>query len=335
MSLDEEAGYIFNVQMKFITNGSISVTLETNNGDSMRIHYVQSTTLMMFHSREIFYGLGDRRKKWSRITRDLIIDLQKGLALKYGKSKRNQLKSDYVKLVSICVRGHGYIDNVTLSSSSHLDQFYDAADWLVRHQDSRGGWPIMVKRRLVPEVLDLAPGWYSAMAQGQAISLLIRAYLMTKNHKYLDAALDATKLYEISSEQGGVLAKFAGVYDWYEEYPTTPSSFVLNGFIFSLIGLYDLTQVAPSDKAEPAERLYNAGIQSLKSMLLLFDTGSGTIYDLRHFTLGMAPNLARWDYHTTHINQLLLLATIESDPIFRTTADRWVGYMKGHRAAHN
>ncbi|KAL3215841.1 hypothetical protein MRX96_033450 [Rhipicephalus microplus] len=70
-------------------------------------------------------------------------------------------------------------------------------------------------------------------------------------------------------------------------------------------------------------------------MLPLFDTGSGTTYDLRHFSLGVAPNLARWDYHTTHINQLLYLATIDDDPIFKTTADRWIQYMKGFRAPHN
>lgn len=29
-----------------------------------------------------------------------------------------------------------------------------------------------------------------------------------------------------------------------EEYPTTPSSFVLNGFMYSLIGLYDLKETA-------------------------------------------------------------------------------------------
>lgn len=70
-------------------------------------------------------------------------------------------------------------------------------------------------------------------------------------------------------------------------------------------------------------------------MLLLFDMGSGTVYDLRHFTLGIAPNLARWDYHATHINQLLLLSTIEDEPLFKSTPERWIGYMNGKRAGHN
>lgn len=55
--------------------------------------------------------------------------------------------------------------------------------------------------------MELPPGWYSAMAQGQAMSLLVRAYLVTSNPKYLQAAVSAMKLFEISSDQGGVLAR--------------------------------------------------------------------------------------------------------------------------------
>lgn len=76
--------------------------------------------------------------------------------------------------------------------------------------------------------------------------------------------------------------------------------------------------------------------ESLQALLPLYDSGSGSFYDMRHYSLpGTAPNLARWDYHTTHINQLLLLNTIEPTTIFSKTAERWIGYMKGHRAKHN
>ena len=75
---------------------------------------------------------------------------------------------------------------------------------------------------------------------------------------------------------------------------------------------------------------------SLKAMLPLYDSGSGSYYDLRHVTLsGIPPNLARWDYHTTVINQLLLLGTIDTDPVINGTAARWQRYMKGERAPHN
>lgn len=110
---------------------------------------------------------------------------------------------------------------------------------------------------------------------------------------------------------------------------------MLNGFIYSLIGLYDVLSLSPEDRSSDARLLFDQGMHSLKKLLPLFDTGSGTVYDLRHFTLGLSPNLARWDYHATHVNQLLLLSTIDSDPVLVSVAERWMGYMQGKRAAHN
>ena len=173
------------------------------------------------------------------------------------------------------------------------------------------------------------------MGQGHALSVLARAYHHSGgDNLYLNSALAGLWPFNVASSDGGVLANFLGRIPWYEEYPTQPASFVLNGFIYALLGLYDLSVVAPS-ASQQATQLFRQGMVSLKQLLLLYDTGSGTTYDLRHFMLGTAPNLARWDYHATHVNQLLLLATIDHDPLLTATAERWIGYMSGKRAAHN
>lgn len=83
------------------------------------------------------------------------------------------------------------------------------------------------------------------MGQGHAISVLARAYHSSYEPQYLKAGLQGLRPFHTPSETGGVLAKFFGKAVWYEEYPTQPSSFVLNGFIYSLIGLYDLITLAP------------------------------------------------------------------------------------------
>ena len=303
------------------------------------IRYVLSTTdIDHVGDYDIIIGIGER-SRWSHITRDVSTDFQKGLSEIYSKRKQERPRMFMRKLVAIVFRGKGHVDNVTLASSAHLAQFYYAANWLVLHQDDRGGWPINVRRRINKQIPELAPGWYSAMAQGQAMSLLVRAYVRTHNSKYLDSALRATKLFRVSSAEGGVRAKFADKFTWYEEYPTQPSSFVLNGFIYSLLGLYDLKTIAPATSASEAQSLFTDGMTSLVALLPLFDTGSGSTYDLRHVGLHSAPNLARWDYHATHINQLLLLATIEEEAVakklFKETAERWIGYTKGKRASHN
>lgn len=334
MAANEKGYKCFFLDVKFATNGSVTVVVETGTGD-IKIHYVFSNTDISFDGKSnIYYGMGERRNEWIHLARDLRSDLFKGLLMKI---KMDTVRKSYIlnNVLEIRLHGHGWIDNITMSQSVHMDQFYDAANWLLRHQDERGGWPIMVQRRLVAGIMELPPGWYSAMGQGQAMSVLVRAYLDSKDEKYLLAAVDALKLFEVDSSQGGVRARFMDRFDWYEEYPTTPSSFVLNGFIYSLLGLYDLKMTATGEGKAQAERIYNSGMKSLKAMLGLYDSGAGTFYDLRHIITTMEPNRARWDYHTTHINQLLQLMVIDDDEIFKTTCQRWLGYLKGKRARHN
>jgi len=242
------------------------------------------------------------------------------------------------RVVSVELRGDGYFDGLTLSSvAPHLRMFLRSADWFVGHQDDRGGWAVPVERRLADGRLRLAAGWYSAMAQGQAMSVLTRAYAMNGDRKYLDAARRATALFDVPSADGGVLASLFNV-SWYEEYPTVPGTFVLNGFIYALVGLYDLRSAVAEGRAKRredrnAERLYAAGVESLRRLLPLYDTGTGSLYDLRHVTLSdggrQPPHRARSDYHVTHVIQLLVMATIDSDDVIRSTAARWLGYLHG------
>eukprot|EP00105_Crassostrea_gigas_P007962 XP_011422383.1 PREDICTED: D-glucuronyl C5-epimerase [Crassostrea gigas] len=334
-SANEKILLTLSMDIMFINNGSVTVLLQTGDGNLFRIHYILSDNIIKLEGKDLYYGIGSNMKrKWIHLTRQVMVDFQKGLTLQYSKNRSMKMKSA-ARIAAICVRGHGIMDNVTLSFHAHKDLFLDAANYFVRHQDSKGGWPVKVTRKLIPEVMELEPGWYSAMGQGQAISLLVRAYVASKNKTYLEAAGKALDIFDIPSSKGGVLAKFLNSFDWYEEYPTTPSSFVLNGFIYSLIGLYDLQQMATSPVSEKAGELYNNGMRTLKAMLPMFDSGTGTFYDLRHITAGLAPNRARWDYHKVHIKQLYLLVQLDSDPLFKDTLQRWKGYMKGNIAPHN
>lgn len=323
--------------LRVILNVSLSVVLSAGDGDTSSlygVHYIMTDTHVTADDHDIYYGIGTGHS-WMRINRDLGIDLVKGLSL---GQHRTVTRPRNLRVHSIVLRGHGLLDNLTLASSAHEAHFYAAADWLVRRQEESGGWPIQAIRRLSSGMLELEPGWYSAMAQGQAMSVLTRAYATTGQQHYLDTALRAVGPFKVRAESRGVATTFLGKFVWYEEYPTVPSSFVLNGFIYSLFGLYDLKSTCNNHGpglCSDAGRLFADGMVSLKRMLPLFDTGSGTAYDLRHFSLGVAPNLARWDYHATHVNQLLYIATIDSDPIFTATAERWAQYMKGKRAPHN
>jgi len=344
------AYFFLSLNVLFTVNGSVSVLLETSRRRTIRIHYACTDTVMSSVDGETVYGIGTDRTSWGwTLGRDITVDLQKGLGHKYGGRKKRTPSVVPRRIIGLELRGSGRIDNVTVAPNGHLLQFYYAADWLVRHQDSRGGWKIMVSRPSVAQgQQSLEPGWYSAMAQGQAISLLVRAHAGSGQHEYLDAAVRALALFDVQSTNGGIVAKFMDHYVWYEEYPTVPPCFVLNGFMYALIGLYDIAATAPPGEGQSAAmRLYSSGIASLRAMLPLFDTGSGTLYDLRHLTLGGAavPNRARWDYHATHVNQLLLLSLLlqngsiatdeKTSAEFKAVANRWLGYMNGKLAPHN
>ncbi|XP_045785563.1 D-glucuronyl C5-epimerase B isoform X1 [Maniola jurtina] len=325
--------FVLSMDLMLKPNSSMTVVLQNKEKkETVYLHYVTSKQLIYAQEDHIYYGIGVDQK-WRRLTRDLIIDMQKGWALQ-DRPKRKSPRNKF-KISSIILSGSGAVSNVKVSSSSHMAHFFAAARWLVGAQRARGGWPVHARRRLAPAAPDLKPGWHSAMSQGHAISVLSRAYHRSGDTSYLRAAQRALYLLDVPSHSGGVKAMWMDKYLWYEEYPTKPPLFVLNGFIYTLLGLYDLHVIEGENSISLAKKMFDDGMLSLKALLPLFDTGSGSFYDLRHFTLGVSPNIARWDYHATHVNQLYLLASLDSDPILINTAKRWEGYMQGKRAAHN
>ncbi|CAI2349231.1 unnamed protein product [Caenorhabditis sp. 36 PRJEB53466] len=283
--------------------------------------------------------------EWSTVTRDLLVDVARALSSADNRKKDDNvvLHPGDIRLVSLGFRGQLTVkQRISQRREQHSDAFRSAADWLARSQDAQGGWAVPVERAIAERKLVLPPGWHSAMAQGHGMSVLTRAWHEFSDEKYLKAAIDALDLFKKNASEGGVRASFFGI-PWFEEYPTTPGSFVLNGFLYSLIGLYDLSQlrIHPETteivrkRVAEASELYAEGVRSLKQLLPLYDTGSGTIYDLRHVALGTAPNLARWDYHAVHVYLLKWIAGIENDDFLSKTADRWIGYAYGKRAKHN
>lgn len=326
---------IIDTNLRINSNSTISIYIaDLSNQQEFALNYATIDSHLLLSPKTAVYGLGSKRinSVWFQMTRNLLVDLFKGGLIS------NRKRSNNYRIVRIEFYGKIDIRKLSILTAAH-DRFARAAgEWLVRNQNSLGGWDIKVKRRLQKSTggtLILKEGWHSAMAQGQAISLLTRLYSVTEEAKYLDAAKKALAVFEVESFKNGVKAMFFDKYVWYEEYPTVPSIFVLNGFIYSLFGLYDLSKMCNEPVCQKSGQLFEDGIRSLEAMLPMYDSGSGSFYDLRHYSLANAPNVARWDYHSTHINQLLHLYTIVRRDIFQTTAERWVGYMKGKRAPHN
>ena len=213
---------------------------------------------------------------------------------------------------------------IATGNQSNFDDAMEVAIWAVENQSETGGWGWFFNHSFHGGVLgDMYSGWYGGMTQGLGMSFLTRMYAETGNQSFKDAALNATELLSIPVDQGGVLRTYNG-HSWYEEYPTPDAgSFVLNGYIYSLIGLYDLWTVFNSTEAG---ELYQNGTDSLYAMIGLFDLGCASSYDLVHHSVsGTAPNIAREGYHSLHITLISVMNIFENDG-FQTVEDRWIEY---------
>lgn len=205
---------------------------------------------------------------------------------------------------------------------SDREKMQRAANWLLANQGRDGRWPYrftytVAKMGTSPGVT-LAPPWSSAMAQGQGMSLLVRTWRMTGNRRYLTAARRAVKPLAIDVARGGLKRRLAGG-PFFEEYPTTPPSHVLNGFMFTIIGLWD---VAPWSRE--AANLYRESRRTLLRALPLFDRGPGkaSAYHLGFRTAGQ-PVYVLPAYHDLHRAQLGVLDAIEPHPRLPAFRKRW------------
>jgi hypothetical protein len=147
--------------------------------------------------------------------------------------------------------------------------FLKQAVWLERHAVRRADdavvWEYGFDWREGACVLK-AP-WISALAQGLAISALVRAYRITGEERLLDLGRGAAEVFEQDVSGGGVRTLEEGRV-LYEEYPGYPPPRVLDGFLFGLLGLYDL--FAQTGDARVFQ-LFAEGVDGLRATLPFWD----------------------------------------------------------------
>lgn len=208
------------------------------------------------------------------------------------------------------------------SNKNLLIKYLALADWFDHNKVKIGNsycWYIRIDYN--PEY-HLPNPWISAMAQGQAISVLTRATLMTGNKKYESIANDALNIFQVDVKNGGLLNHFNS-FPVFEECPTPNKPMVvLNGFIFALFGLYDLYLL---NRNEEAIYLFNQGVQSVKKLLPNFDTGRWTNYYLFDYPKNY---YSSFTYHYLVAEQLRSLYFISGDKVFLEYSERWHRYSK-------
>jgi heparosan-N-sulfate-glucuronate 5-epimerase len=203
--------------------------------------------------------------------------------------------------------------------SRWLEVVAAVSDWISDELDDQGRLAFEFS---LPHTYRLEAPWYSAMAQGEVASLMLRAAVSLQRTELARAAERAasTLLSQPSSlvaetEEGPVL----------QEYPTDPPAHVLNGWIAALWGLYDIAS-APGELSGIARDAFGRGMDALAARLPAYNTGwNWSRYDLFPHPI---VHVTSPFYHRLHIEQLRAMHDLDPRPVFAETADRWESGLK-------
>jgi hypothetical protein len=242
-----------------------------------------------------------------------------GFPLVYDNSK----KKYYLHPVTVCQVGLGWFDVwLTKNTEFSRSNFLKCADWLVQNQKSKskiqGVWDVPYE---VP-IYGLKENWISSLVQGQAISLLLRAYQDTNEEKYFASAKLALGSLLVEVKNGGLHRFDSNGNIYFEEYPTLKPSRVLNGLIYTIWGLFDFLLLNDDNEIN---WIYNSSIQSLLDNLHRYDVGYWTNYYL--FEKTNISQVASPYYHQEHISQLSAFNIIQENPLFSFYIKKWVKYI--------
>jgi len=226
--------------------------------------------------------------------------------------------------IAIAQYGLGNL-NLYLSSSDgrRREIAMRIADWLLRNLEKNSAGCSVWNHHFDFEYrTPLRAPWYSGLAQGQGISLLVRAYRETGEAKYLDAAKRAFECMQVDVSNGGVIFTDEDGDNWIEEYIVFPPTHILNGFIWASWGVYDLA-LATGDST--IWKVWSDSVATLKKNLGKYDTGYWSLYEQSGTRMMM---LASPFYHRLHIVQLRVMAKLTGEPMFSEFAERWSRYQE-------
>ena len=201
--------------------------------------------------------------------------------------------------------------------------FFLVADWLCQHLEKNHQGLSVWNHYFDWEYRDtLRAPWYSALAQGQGISVLVRAHQESKDVRYLEAAKLALASFFTPISEGGVAFTDDRGDLWFEEYIVSPPTHILNGFIWAAWGVYDY--FLATEDGSTRELFARVG-QTLLRNLERYDLGFWSLYEQSGTRL---PMVASPFYHRLHIVQLRVMHKLTGEEKFARIAERWEDYSR-------
>lgn len=186
-------------------------------------------------------------------------------------------------------------------------------DWL--EEKSEDFNDSLVWRSDANEQYKLPKGWISAMYQGQAVSLFLRAFQLFGEEKYLAIAEKTFEFFKYDYSEGGAKRIDENGCLWFEEYPSATPSLVLNGYVYTMFGFYDLYRVTNSERAK---NLFDECVATLEKNLYKYDVWYWSVYDQ------LKRELVSYYYQkNVHIPLMEIMYRLTGKEIFRKYAEKW------------
>ena len=199
------------------------------------------------------------------------------------------------------------------------DYFINVSNWLINNGEKiiyNGKECIIYKYDFDWPTYQIKAPWYSGMAQGLALSVLLRAYNITNKDIYLKTAEKVYNVFSIPVINGGVSYFDNENEIWFEEYAKNGAkeTRVFNGMVYAMLGVFEY-----ESKVSKNSDLLIKAQNSLNKNIGKYDSGWWTYYD----QVGTIDNIK---YHKIDTELLKDLYKITEDSTYLGYYEKWSNF---------
>jgi hypothetical protein len=235
----------------------------------------------------------------------------KGIPRVWGRVIGVVYRPSFIAMYGLGNLGH-YLRS---GNQQNLEIFLNQVNWLEQHAVVRADGAIVW-----PHDFDLQDGpvrlrapWVSANVQGLVMSALVRGWRITRRPRLLELLKGSARVFQLDCESNGIRVQTEG-HVVYTEIPGLPAPGILDGFLRSLLGLYDL-YIEAGDPS--VYELFEEGVEGLRYFLPRWDyKKKWSMYSNRAY---LCPPV----YHCQNRLLLSVLARLTGDPCFAEYAEAW------------
>jgi hypothetical protein len=252
------------------------------------------------------YYLYSDRLSWEALRLDDF-----GIAQTWFRMTGRQYFPGYIAWYGLVHLGH----YLRTGRDSELAIFLNQVDWLEKRAAVRPDGSVVWTMNFdypMGGMIQRAP-WVSAHAQGFCISALVRAWRITRNRHLLELLEGSSKIFAQDHRDRGIRVPLREG-SLYTEVPGGPVPGILDGFMTSLLGLYDLFVETGNPEVQ---QLFFDGITGLKAWLPQWDyRGKWSWYGCQDYLCSPA-------YHCLNRVLLTVLGDLTGDQGLAQYAQKW------------